>query len=309
MSSIRQFFIKNNLNININILEGINIENLNGIILNVHGIGSHFQPVYPSIDEFDAKDEFFSKFNFKSFGLEFHGHGKSDGERCAINNFDDLIDDLDITVKYIRQKYKEPIFLLCESMGCAVAFKYCIVKENDIAGVIYLAPLFGIDENLKPNCILENILVSMSCIIPKLQLLYTTSKMYELTSPNKDFIIARANNNYSYKTSHRLCTGREILKISDWIKNNFHLFNKPILIFHGKKDVITDPEITKNLFENLNSEHKKLYLIDDGYHVLLVNNYKHCLLPKYIINKILKWIQKYVFSKKIVEILSNIKYN
>ena len=48
--------------------------NIKGIIIYIHGMGSHFQPVYYSIDEFTVRDEFFSKFGFKSFALEFHLH-------------------------------------------------------------------------------------------------------------------------------------------------------------------------------------------------------------------------------------------
>ena len=66
---IKQFYLKNNLNLNINILEGIPIENIKGIIVNIHGLGSHFQTVYDCIDDFTCKDSFFRKFNFKSFAL------------------------------------------------------------------------------------------------------------------------------------------------------------------------------------------------------------------------------------------------
>ena len=84
---IKQFYLKNHMSVNINILEGSNIENIKGIIINIHGIGSHFQHVYNYIDEFTYKDSFFRKFNFKSFALEFHGHGKSEGKKCFINSF------------------------------------------------------------------------------------------------------------------------------------------------------------------------------------------------------------------------------
>lgn len=105
----------------INIIEGKHIDNIKGIIIHVHGIGSHFQYVYDSLDEFSERDLFFSEMNYKSFAFEFYGHGKSHGERCHINDFNDLVSDLVSVITYIKTIYKDiNFFLLAESMGCAV---------------------------------------------------------------------------------------------------------------------------------------------------------------------------------------------
>ena len=287
-----EFFLKNHINLNINIIEGKDISNIKGIIIYIHGMGSHFQPVYYSIDEFTVRDEFFSKFGFKSFALEFHGHGKSNGLRCSINSFDDLVDDLDILVKYISNKYSYPIYLFGESMGCAVIFKYCITKINNISGVIFLSPLFGIGEKIKINKVLENILIGLSIIAPNLQLLCITKNIKNKSTLNNYYSIAKNNNPYFYKDNHRLCTGREMLYISKWIKENCHLFNKPILIFHGDKDMITDPQITKLVFNKISSSNKQLFIIEDGYHILLLDNYKDSMIPEYILTKTVKWLYK-----------------
>ena len=193
---IKQFHLKNHLNLNINILEGIHTGNIKGIIINIHGLGSHFQAVYDCIDEFTCKDSFFTKFNFKSFALEFHGHGKSEGKKCFINNFDDLIEDLDMLIKHIESQYDQPIYLVCESMGCAVAFKYCIIKKNKIKGVIFLAPLFGINSKLKPNILLKNILLPISYIFPWLPLISSSSNLKSLATLNETYNNLKEKNKY-----------------------------------------------------------------------------------------------------------------
>jgi caffeoylshikimate esterase len=293
----REFFLKNHINLNINVVEGIDISNIHIILIHVHGVGSHFQNVYNSLDEFNERDKFFSKFNFKSFALEFHGHGKSDGTRCAINNFDDLIYDLAIVTNYISKKYNKPIYLFGESMGCAVIFKYCITIPNNISGVIFLSPLCGIDKNLKPNCLIKNILLGLSKICPNLQLVSTTRNMSKQATENVEYIKAKQNNPYFYKNSHRLCTGRELLEVSDWIEKNSHSFNKPILIFHGKNDHITDPLITQKVFNEISSSNKELYLIENGQHILLLDNNKDSIIPEFIFVKTLIWLQKNIEKK------------
>lgn len=286
----KQFYLKNHLDLNINILEGRDVNNMLGIILNVHGVGSHFQKVYDSLDEFDRRDELFSKFNYKSFAFEFHGHGKSEGKRCFINNFDDLLEDLDIVIKYIQKRFTQPLYLFCESMGCAVAFKYCIVKKNNIQGVIFTAPLCGISSKLKPNIIIRTLLLKLANLLPTLPLVTTTRNMGAQSTLNQDYVEAKNNNDFFYKKSHRLATCRELVSISEWIESNCYLFNTPILMFHGKEDNITEYSNTIKVFDTIQSQKKELYLIENGYHILLIDNIKNSFLPEYIMIKSVKWL-------------------
>jgi acylglycerol lipase len=289
---IKQYYLKNHLNLNINILEGPNIENIKGIIVNIHGIGSHFQTVYDCIDDFTFKDSFFRKFNFKSFALEFHGHGKSEGKKCFINNFDDLVEDLDILIKNIESQYNQPIYLLCESMGCAVAFKYCIIKKNKIKGVIFLAPLFGINSKLKPNFIVKNILLSISYILPWLPLISSSKNLKSLATLNESYNDLKEKNEYFYKGKHRLGTCREMLFISEWIELNCSLFTTPILIFHGDNDFITSVDDTNKIYEKIKSTDKTLHIIENGYHILLIDSIDNSFIPEFVLIKTLMWLNK-----------------
>ena len=56
-----EYFIKSK-NGKINIIEGNNIIDVKAVILHVHGIGSHFQFVFPNLDEFSERDNYLSKF-------------------------------------------------------------------------------------------------------------------------------------------------------------------------------------------------------------------------------------------------------
>lgn len=285
---MNEFTLKNYKNKKINIIEGVNIKNIKAIIIHIHGLGSHFQPLFNCIDDFKYRDELFCKFNYKSFGLEFHGHGKSEGEKCSINCIDDLLDDLDILLKHIIHNYKQPIFFLCESMGCAIALKYCIKFQNSIRGIIFLGPLFLVDDTLKPNSLLIIILTIISYLFPNCELLSSNG----ITINNKEFIKTRKENSFSYNGKHKLNTGREILKISDWIHNNAHLLETPILIFHGLKDTINNPTTTEIMFDKIISKDKELILLEDGYHCLLIEPEEDPFLPGYIIGKIIHWMNE-----------------
>jgi alpha-beta hydrolase superfamily lysophospholipase len=83
-----------------------------------------------------------------------------------------------------------------------------------------------------------------------------------------------------------------MLAISEWISKYGYLMNTPIIIFHGLKDVITQPSITKNIFNDIISPNKKLYLLEYGYHCLLLESNDNPYLPGYIMGKIIDWVDK-----------------
>ena len=65
----------------------------------------------------------------------------------------------------------------------------------------------------------------------------------------------------------------------NWLEN----YEKEIIIIHGKKDNIIKKEHSKNLYENLNTEYKKYYLIENkGHNDLWNSNYFKKLISKYL---------------------------
>ena len=124
-------------------------------------------------------------------------------------------------------------------------------------------------------------------------MLKSSNTMTSISTTNKDFIEAKDSNEYTYHGSHRLCTGRELLFISEWINDNGHLLKKPILIFHGLEDSITEPLITQKIFDKILSEHKKLYLLEKAQHCLLIESEKDSVVPSYVIRKSIEWLEDF----------------
>lgn len=291
------YFIKSKLG-KINIILGKeNKKNLKGIILHVHGVGSHFQFVYPSLDEFISRDNFFSDHGYKSFGFEFYGHGKSEGLKCSIRNFSDLIADLVNVVAHINSKYpKTSIFMCAESMGGAVCLKYVIDKLylNCVKGIILLSPLCGINNNLKPNPLIIKLLYEISNFLPNLQLAFTNKVTNLEITNNMEFIKAQNLCPYKFKGPHRLCTVRELYEISLWIPENAHEINLPLIIFHGLCDKITTPSGSIDVFEKIKISDKEIVLLPESEHCLLVPNSPDDLTPNFIYIKILNWLDSHI---------------
>lgn len=78
------------------------------------------------------------------YGLDYEGHGKSDGLQGLVMNFDDVIDDCSNHFSKICEKpenKKKMRYLLGESMGGAVALLLHKKKPSFWDGAILAAPM------------------------------------------------------------------------------------------------------------------------------------------------------------------------
>lgn len=288
----REFFLINKNNLKLNILEGEYLNNPTAIVINIHGIGSHFQPIVNDncFDNFYSRDLFFRNKNIKSYALEFQGHGKSEGPKCLINDFNDLIEDIRVLVEYLNQRY--PLvdkYLIAESMGGNAAIRYC-VKYNDIAGLILLSPMCGIQDEIIPNCCVRNLLLPLSYILPNLPLI--AGHQSEMSVHNKKYNELKSRCKYNYHGYIKLGTGRECLNASLSISEIIPKFTTRVIAFHDKDDRITDPYITELFIKNCKSNDKKFVSIENSHHCLLLSNDSKTNSPEDIILQIINWITK-----------------
>ena len=288
-----EYTIKSN-NRKINIIEGMEVKDCKGIVLNIHGFASHFQYIFNTLDELNNKDKIFSQYNYKTIGFEFHGHGKSEGRRCTIYDFNDLVIDLDNVINMIKIKYPSiKIFLFGESMGTSVIIKYIAQKINNISGIILLSPMCGIDKNMRPNCCMEKLLLYSSYIFPLLSY-KLTKNITEQSIFNKDYINAYNKCPYTFKNSYPLTTLRELYNTSLSLLKLVNKITCPCLIIHGDSDNITPINLSIKFYYSLANINNKLIIINNKGHNLLVPKNINDPEPLYIINNILEWINKII---------------
>lgn len=287
---MKQYFIKSKYG-NINIIEGKDIDVINGILLHIHGLGAHFQSDYAELDDFETRDNFFIKNNLKSFAFEFTGHGKSEGKKSFISNIDDLLIDLDNVIKHIKKNYNHKIFICAESMGAAIVIKYLSILNINVDGIILLSPLCGLDKDILPPKIVTNFILFMSHYFPNIKLCF---KKIEVQYENLKYMEAKKLCKYLYRDNYPLTTLREIYNISSWIMNNEIHIDIPLLLIHGLDDKITSPIASYNFFNKLNNDKKEILLIPNVDHCTLIPSKVDTLVPHYIYIKILNWINKHL---------------
>ena len=72
-----------------------------------------------------------------------------------------------------------------------------------------------------------------------------------------------------YGRKPRLATAREMLDVTVHISKDLKNFHAPMLIQHGSQDRMTDPQLSRNLYEESTSTDKTLKIYDGMLHSLL----------------------------------------
>ncbi|XP_010692985.2 caffeoylshikimate esterase isoform X1 [Beta vulgaris subsp. vulgaris] len=201
--------------------------------------------------------------------MDYPGFGLSEGLHCYIESFDGLIDDVIEHYSKVKEKPEfcnRPCFLFGQSMGGAVALKVHLRQPNAWNGAVLLAPMCKIADDMYPPFILTQILIALAKVLPKSKLV-PQKDLAELAFREKKEMADY--NVISYKDKPRLKTAVEMLQTTDEIAGRLEEVSLPLLILHGEADVVTDPSISKALYEKASSKDKKLNLYKDSFHALL----------------------------------------
>lgn len=227
------------------------------------------------------------------FAMDYPGFGLSEGLHGYIPSFDRLVDDVIEHYSKVKENpefHTLPSFLFGQSMGGAVALKVHLKQPNAWDGAILVAPMCKIADNMVPPWLLTQILIGIANFLPKQKLVpqkdlaeaaFRDLKKRELTAYN---VIA-------YKDKPRLWTAMEMLKTTQEIERRLEEVSLPLLILHGEADIVTDPSVSKALYEKARNSDKKLNLYKDAYHSLLDGEPDEVIIQ--VLNDIISWLDEH----------------
>ncbi|PIA39767.1 hypothetical protein AQUCO_02600318v1 [Aquilegia coerulea] len=220
---------------------------------------------------FDGIAKRIAESGYAVYAIDHPGFGLSEGLHGYIPSFDELVNN--VIERYTsmkgRPEAKEvPRFLLGQSMGGAVAIKAHLKRPTDWDGVILVAPMCKIAEDVKPAPVVVKILTLISNLFPEAKLVPENNLgdlAFRETSKKKmaDY------NVISYSDQMRLKTAMELLKATKEIESQLEKVSSPLLVLHGAADKVTDPSVSKFLYEKASSKDKTLKLYPEGYHCIL----------------------------------------
>ncbi|KAM7524210.1 hypothetical protein LguiA_014112 [Lonicera macranthoides] len=227
------------------------------------------------------------------FAMDYPGFGLSEGLHGYVPNFEKLVDD--VIEHYSKVKDNPefcnlPSFLFGQSMGGAVALKVHLKQPNEWSGAILVAPMCKIADAMVPSRVMTQVLTGVAKLLPKSKLVpqKNIADLAFRDLKNRDLT---AYNVIAYKDKPRLGTALELLKTTHEIERQLEKVMLPLLILHGKADVVTDPSVSNALYEKASSSDKKLNLYDYAYHSLLEGEPDEVILR--IFGDIVAWLDEH----------------
>ncbi|KAL6564180.1 hypothetical protein OROMI_015630 [Orobanche minor] len=235
---------------------------------------------------------------FAVFGIDYEGHGRSMGSRCYIKSFDNIVCDCTEHFKSIcaQEEYRQKKrFLYGESMGGAVALM--THKKDPIFwhGAILVAPMCKINEKVKPHPIVISLLTRVEDVIPKWKIVPTKDVIDSaFKDPIKREEIRR--NKLIYQQKPRLKTALEMLRTSINLEDSLNEVTLPFFILHGEADTVTDPEVSRALYERAGSSDKTIKLYPGMWHALTAGEPDDNI--DIVFSDIISWLDKHAAGEE-----------
>ena len=240
-------------------------EKMKAIIVLLHGYCEHS-------GRYHSVTKQLNKYGYGVYALDYQGHGKSEGTRAYVNNFDNYIDDVQTFVQNIQhelseKKIKIPFFLLGHSMGGNIAIQVA-QRDPTIWKAIYLSsPMIKIDPN-KATTLLIIVSKILSYIIPK-TIISNDSIGYEKLVRNKQVLEDYKKDELVYNGGITARTGYNLIcacaKVQELNKN----INFPFMIGIASDDFVCLPKSMNEFYMNSPSKFKRMVEYKGLYHEIL----------------------------------------
>lgn len=249
-------------------------ENTRAVIIMVHGIGEHIQRYADWAGLFRNEGIGFA-------GLDLPGHGRSDGRRGHIKNFDWLDEMIDILLKTCYRTFPGvPVYIYGHSLGGGVVLNYILRESPKVKGAIVTSPWLRLSfEPPKAKVIMASVvrLILPGLVQPSGLIVNHISHDMNVVEKYKSDPLVHdkisvglfysAMNAAKYSLAHA-----SELKI-------------PTLLMHGSDDLICSPEGSKEFAGKTDMVELKIW--DGGYHELHNEPFK-----AEIFGYILNWINR-----------------
>lgn len=227
-------------------------------ILFVHGMGDHCGRYGPFV-------HYFTQRNFKVCLFDQRGHGKSQGKRVFVKEFDTLLTDLEDYLQFsLNGGATQPLFLVGHSFGGQISLNFLGRHPARFQAACVVSPSLEIALTM-PKW-LERL---GRMVLP----LWPGMKLKNLTNPDllsHDPQVAQAYKKDSFVSDYvTIGIGKQMINNLATIYGLTTQIKTPLLMLHGTEDRYCSVEGTKRFYKELRLDQKRLKLYEGKYHELL----------------------------------------
>ena len=225
------------------------------VLLIVHGLGEYSGRYMNVVNHLVP-------LGYAVYGLDHIGHGKTEGTREIVEQFEDFTDTLSIYYAMVKEWQKDkPIFLLGHSMGGAIVSYYLLDHQDDFKGAIISAPAVKVGDSISPLTITMSKVLSK--FAPRMGVL-----ALDVNAISSDPAVVEAYANdplvFHGKTPARL--GAEMLSAMLRITAETGKISLPFIVVQGGEDKLVDPAGAQMLYDKASSKDKTIKIYDGLYH-------------------------------------------
>lgn len=224
-----------------------------GLLLVAHGLAEH-RGRYGNVAA-----------RFTALGLrvavpDHRGHGESDGPRCDTRDVSEFTADLE-TLRRLTVVEGAPTYLLGHSMGGLIALDYALDHQTDLAALMLSGALVLPGEDQPPW--LVAIAKVLGKVVPTLGTLALDPKS---VSRDPKVVAAYENDPLNFHGKVKAGTGAALLNRLQTFPARLPSLTLPLLVMHGEKDKLTNPEGSRLVHELAGSSDKTLTIYPGLFH-------------------------------------------
>ena len=233
------------------------------VVVVVHGFTEHSGRYAQAAEELCSR-------GYAVVAADLRGHGRSEGDRVFVDSFGQYLDDLQVQLIRIRQRWpKKRLFLFGHSMGgtivlCLAIERPAVMQEYAVRGIVLSAAALRVADGLFP--ILRRLAGIVSRIMPRMKIVRIGSNRI---SRDADAVADFKNDPLVFHGRFPVRTGAEILRVLDELSGRYAELKLPFLLLQGTDDKVVDPTACRRLVAQAKSPDKELRLYEGYYHDLL----------------------------------------
>ncbi|CAK9170203.1 unnamed protein product [Ilex paraguariensis] len=212
---------------------------IRGLVVLLHGLNEHSGRYSDFAKQLTAN-------GYKIYGMDWIGHGGSDGLHAYVHSLDDAVADMK---SFLRK-------VIADNPGFHV-FALDIPLVQPLSSRLYLTQSsFTLMPGTCPCFFLLVAKIPIQCC-------------EQDVSRDPEALLAKYSDPLVYTGSIRVRIGYEILRIASYLQQNLSKGKVRFLVLHGTADTVTEPEASQKLYKEASSTDKTIKLYEGLLHDLL----------------------------------------